>query len=103
MGRHLHAPLVVIPSLAVCAWSVLATAQVAPDIEPLMRLIGERVAEYQRRVQNVMCVERSTVQPIQSNLSPDGFSRTVESEVRVEFDADGGSPSTAKVGAVMAS
>jgi hypothetical protein len=97
MGRNLHACLAVIAWVAVSACCLSAAAQVPPDIEALIRLVGERVAEYQRRVQNVMCVERSTVQPIQSNLSPDGFSRTVESEVRVEFDADGGTRATASI------
>jgi hypothetical protein len=39
----------------------------------------------------VICDERSTVQPIQTNLSSDGFARSVESELRVESAAaDGG-------------
>jgi hypothetical protein len=97
MRRHLRAALAVIASLAVCAGWVLAAAQAPPDIDALMRLVGERVAEYHRRMQNVMCVERATVQPIQSNLSPDGFSRTVESELRVEFDVDGDRPPAASV------
>lgn len=62
-----------------------------------MRLVGERVAEYHRRAQSVMCVEQSTVQPIQSNLTPDGFSRTVESDLRVEFEADGDTLPAARV------
>ena len=62
-----------------------------------MRRVGERVAEYHRRAQSVMCVEQSTVQPIQSNMSPDGFSRTVESELRVELEADGDARPTANV------
>lgn len=97
MRRHLRAALAAIASLAVCACWVLAAAQAPPDIDALMRLVGERVAEYHRRMQSVMCVERATVQPIQSNLSPDGFSRTVESELRVEFDVDGDRPPAASV------
>src|SRR4051812_12730377 len=89
--------LSLIASLALCACSVLAASQASQDVTACMRLVGERVAEYHRRLQSVMCVERSTVQPIQSNLSPDGFSRTVESDLRVEFDADGDAPPTATV------
>jgi len=62
-----------------------------------MTSVGERVGEYYRSAQSVMCVEQSTVQPIQSNWSPDGFSRTVESELHVEFEADGDTLSTARV------
>src|SRR3954462_11691146 len=89
--------LSLIASLALCACSVLAASQASQDVTACMRLVGERVAEYHRRMQSVMCVERSTVQPIQSNYSPDGFSRTVESDLRVEFSADGDAQPTATV------
>jgi len=95
--RHGRARLVVIASVAVCAGWVAPAPQAPPDIEALMRLVGERVAEYHRRAQSVMCVEQSTVQPVQSNLAPDGFSRTVESDLRVEFEADGDTVPTARV------
>jgi hypothetical protein len=89
MGRRGRAHLVVVGSVAVCACWV-AAAPAPQDLSVLMAHIGERVAEYGRRAQNVICVERSTVQPIQSNWSPDGLSRTVESELRIESDgADG--------------
>src|SRR4030095_16548398 len=89
MRRHRDAPLVVIASLAVCTcWVSLSAAPQAPaEIGPLMTRVGERVADYYRRAQSVICVERSTVQPIQSNWAPDGFSRTVESELRVKSEA----------------
>jgi hypothetical protein len=63
-----------------------------------MTHVGERVAHYYRRAQRVICVEHSTVQPIQSNWAPDGFPRTVESELRVESEAvDGETLPEAKV------
>jgi hypothetical protein len=40
----------------------------------------------------VICVERSTVQPVESNLSSAGFARTVESEMRLAPDAPEGDP-----------
>jgi hypothetical protein len=94
MARHLCGHLAVILSFAVCGGWVLAPAQGAPDIAALMSVVGQRVAEYHRRMQSVVYVERSIVQPIQSNLSPEGFSRTVESEVRVEVEPDGGATAT---------
>jgi hypothetical protein len=82
----------------VCACWISAAPQTPPDIEALMTSVGDRVAEYYRRAQSVICVEQSTVQPIQSNWAPDGFSRTVESELRVESEAaDGDTLSKAKV------
>ncbi len=98
MARLRHARLVVIAVLGACAWRVSAAPQPPPDIEALLTSVGDRVAEYYRRAQSVICVEQSTVQPIQSNWSPDGFSRTVESELRVESEAaDGDTLSKAKV------
>jgi hypothetical protein len=79
-------------SVALCAAGMSAAPQ-APldlDLETLMTRVGERVAEYHRRAQNLMCLERSTVQPVQTNLAPAGLSRTVESELRVESSAVGG-------------
>jgi hypothetical protein len=77
-------------SVAMCACWVSAAPQAPSNIETLMTHIGERVIQYYRRAQRVICVELSTVQPIQSNWSADGFARTVESELRVESDAADG-------------
>jgi hypothetical protein len=89
MGRRARARLLAIGSAAVWAGWAATASQAPQDIQTLVRLVGERVAEYQRRARSVMCVEESTVQPIQSDLRPDGFARTVESELRVEVEADG--------------
>jgi hypothetical protein len=86
----LRARLGVIASAAVCACWVSAAPQAPSDIEALIAHVGERVAEYYRRVQRLICVEKSVVQPIQTNGSPDGFARTVESDLRVEFEAADG-------------
>jgi hypothetical protein len=90
MGRHPHARLAVIASVALCGSWATAAPQAPRDIEALMAHVSERVADYSRRARNVICVEHSTVQPIQGNWAPDGFSRTVESELRVEFEATDG-------------
>src|SRR5204862_1386428 len=47
-------------------------------------------ANYYRRAQSVICTETSTVQPIDSNWTLQGFARTVESELHVELDAADG-------------
>ena len=88
--RHSRARLGVIASAAVCACCVSAAPQAPSDIEALIAHVGERVAEYYRRIQRLICVEKSVVQPIQTNGSPDGFARTVESDLRVEFEAADG-------------
>src|SRR5262249_41112270 len=99
MLRHSDARLKVVALIALCfCWiSVPAGAQ-APDLGALLMRIGERVAGYYRRAQSVICVERSTVQPIGRNLTPEGFARTVESELRIDSGpADGQGRSDATV------
>jgi hypothetical protein len=91
MERHRTAPLAWLGLLALGAASVtLSASQEQPNIGALMARIGDRVASYYRRAQQLICDEQSTVQPIGSNWGPNGLSRTVESEVRVEFDASDG-------------
>jgi hypothetical protein len=87
MGR---ARLAVVASVAACAGWVPAAPQAPRDLESLVTHVGERIAAYYRRAQTVICVERYTVQPIQSNWAPEGFARTVESDLRVEFEAADG-------------
>jgi hypothetical protein len=74
-----------------CWVSMSAAPQAPPDIESLMMRIGERVAGYLRQTQRVIFIESSTVQPIRSNYMPEGFARTVESELRIEPDTLEGS------------
>jgi hypothetical protein len=82
----------VISLVAVCVYwlPVRAVPQSPPELAALMTRIGERVASYYRRAQAVVCVESSTVQPISSEWSSEGFARTVESDLRVDFEAADG-------------
>ncbi len=64
-----------------------AGAQSQPGVEALLVRVGERVAEFYNRAKNVVCIETSTVQAIDSSNSPLGFMRTVESELRIEADS----------------
>jgi hypothetical protein len=76
-----------------------ATATEAHDIGALIARVGERVAAYYQRAQQLICTERSTVIPIGRDWGADGFARTVESELRVELDGaeDGELPPAARV------
>ena len=78
---------------------VLAVLEVAPattraqtqlGIDELLARVGEGIADFYKRVQHVICIEKSTVQPIDLNRSPQGFARVVESELRVEADGEAG-------------
>ena len=60
--------------------------QAQQNVDALLVRIGERVFEFYDRAKSVICIETSTVQPIDSSYSPQGFTRTVESELRIEID-----------------
>ena len=76
--------------LAISAAFVLAaatvTAQAPPDIDTLLARVSERIADYYRRAQSVVCIEKSTVQSVGRSFDPTGFARVTESELRVEPD-----------------
>jgi hypothetical protein len=63
-----------------------ARGEQQPNLDELMARIGERIAEFYKRSKNVICIETSTVQPVDFNYSPEGFARTVESELHVESE-----------------
>ncbi len=61
-----------------------------PDVHALVERVGQRVAAYYRRAQQLICVERATVIPIDADWTVQGLARTVESELRVEVEATDG-------------
>ena len=73
--------------LLVAGSTAPAIAQASPDIETLLARVGERLAEYYERAQNIICTEKSTAQPIANDFSPVGFAQTVESELHIDSDA----------------
>ena len=56
------------------------------EVAAVLARVGERVAEYYKRVQHIVCAEKSTVQPITTSMSfsTGGFARVTESELRIE-------------------
>jgi hypothetical protein len=82
-----------IPAAIVLA-AASVSAQAPPDIDTLLARVSERIADYYKRAQSVVCLEKTTVQPLGSGFSPSGLARTTESELRVEpdleIDGDGG-------------
>jgi hypothetical protein len=88
-------------AIAVAGSGWVVSARVTPDpqdVAALIARVGERVAAYYEHAQRLVCVERSTVTPIDVNWRPQGFARTVVSELHVETDAvDGESPTEPRV------
>src|SRR3989338_9238009 len=83
-GRNaLNGVLPCVLALALAAMTATG-AQAQPDADELLARVGERVAEFYKRAKNVICIETSSVQPVDLSNSPVGFVRTVESELRIE-------------------
>jgi hypothetical protein len=84
--------LIVASALVVYGWSARADAPQSDraDIGALIANVGERVAAYYQRAQQLICLERSTVISIGSDWNQQGFARTVESELRVEIEGTDG-------------
>jgi hypothetical protein len=73
-----------------------AAAQ-APDVEFLLARVGERLAEYYARAQTLICIEKTTVQPIGRDFGPIGFPRVTEAELRVETGTADTEPGEARI------
>jgi hypothetical protein len=70
------------------AGSVAAEPSVpAPSLREVLTRAGERVAQFVARAQSIMCLEVVRLQPLDPGLSPAGFARVVESELRLSWDA----------------
>jgi hypothetical protein len=80
--------------LTIVALSIAGTvgvvAQPHGELETVLARVGERIAEYYKRAQNVMCIEKAVMQPIGWNFGPDGLARITESELRIEPDTEDG-------------
>lgn len=57
------------------------------DARAVIARVGERLLAYYQRAQRLVCLEVSTVLPIDARWRAQGMARTVESELRIEFDA----------------
>src|SRR4051794_6677627 len=79
--------LLVASALAASGWTVATAGSASrPDLPSVVAGVGARLAAYYRQAQQLVCLERSTVIPIDSGWRMDGFARTVESELRLEID-----------------
>lgn len=76
---------------------IVSAAQGQQNIDELLARVGQRVSEFYNRAKSVICVETSTVQPIDASYSTHGFTRTVESELRIEIDGGQGGGEAAVV------
>ena len=86
-GRKSRPPLTAVALMAaagVVLAAVSAGAQPPPSLDELLARVGKGIEELYQRAQRVICIETSTVQPIDRDRTSQGFARIVESELRVE-------------------
>jgi hypothetical protein len=67
----------------------------AADLAAVLQRAGERVQFFFARAQSIVCLEIVRLHALSSSWSSEGLGRTVESELRVSWDApEDGTPST---------
>lgn len=76
------------------AWAQTA-APATPDLATILQRAGERVEQFFARAQTIVSTETVRLQPLGSGLSPDGFARTVVSELRLTWKAADGADASA--------
>jgi hypothetical protein len=69
--------------VAVCA---AAGPQPPIDMSGLLKKVAERVGAYYSRAQSILCIETVRLQPLRSDLSPNGFARELVYELRVSWE-----------------
>jgi hypothetical protein len=70
-------------------WTSAVMAQQKEDalsLDTVLERAGEKVEQFFARAQSLVCLETVRLQPLSSGLSPAGFARTVESELRLSWD-----------------
>jgi hypothetical protein len=98
-GRRSRARVLGASLVALGALAVGVAAQSPGDLASTLARVGDRVRQYYGRAQSIMCIELVRVQPLRSDLTPDGFGRVLEYELRIDWDAseDADGPPEAKV------
>ena len=72
-----------------------ASSAQSADVSTVLARAGARVEAFFTRAQSLVCTETVSLQPLNSGLTADGFSRTVQSELRLSWEPGlGDSPVT---------
>lgn len=90
--RHLHGASVMLAAVVAAAGISLAAQGAPPDA--LLAKIGAYVETYYGRAQSLVTDEVVQLQPLERDLSPAGFARRLQYEVRLEWDPASPEPAT---------
>lgn len=61
-------------------------AQGPADLAATLERVGQRVEQYYSQVRSIVCLETVQLQPVNRDLTPDGFARRLVYELRVEWE-----------------
>ena len=76
--------------IATAIATAASSAQTSSNVGDVLTRVGERIADYYKRAQSVICIETYSVQPIARDWGTVGLARVTESELRVEMEAADG-------------
>jgi hypothetical protein len=88
-ARRALAAAIPLAAAALAAAPPDVSAQTLHDVSIVLARVSERLEQYYKRVQNIVCIEKTTTLPVARDMTPAGFGRVIESELRVESDVDG--------------
>jgi hypothetical protein len=63
-----------------------AGAQPWSTVDEVLALTASRIEQYFARAQSIVFFEKTTVQPLRSDMGLEGFARVLEADLRVEWD-----------------
>ena len=73
--------------LAAAAGAEHGSAQSLADVMTMLARIGERVEQYYKRAQSLVCIETVVIQSLGASFGPDDLARVLEYELRVDWQA----------------
>jgi hypothetical protein len=85
LAYPIHRSVLACAVIALSGAVVLAQAPL--DLVMVLGRVSDRVRHYYGRAQSIVCIERVTVQPLRHDLTPDGFGKVLEFELRIDWDA----------------
>jgi hypothetical protein len=83
--------MIAAPGLALATLTVHAQAPASPvDLRETLELVGKHLTQFYERARSVVCIETVVIQTLTSSFSPDGPSRELKYELRIEWNPDDG-------------
>jgi hypothetical protein len=82
---------------ALLAARLSAQTSAPADLSAVLERVGAHVEQYYSRARSIICVETVRLQPLRSDLAPEGFPRRLVYELRVSWEPTSDAPTEATV------